>query len=68
MSTPAKRLTEHEIASFESLYSSELPIVFGFLRIRVAGDVALAEDLTALVFITAVEQFHTGRGDVVTRS
>ncbi len=68
MSTPAKRLTEHEIASFETLYSSELPIVFGFLRIRVAGDVALAEDLTALVFITAVEQFHAGRGDVVTRS
>ena len=68
MSTPAKRLTDHEIASFETLYSSELPIVFGFLRIRAAGDVALAEDLTALVFMSAVEQFQAGRGDVVTRN
>ena len=58
MSTPAKRLTDHEIASFETLYSSELPVVFGFLRIRAAGDVALAEDLTALVFLSAVEQFQ----------
>ena len=68
MSTPAKRLTDHGIASFETLYSSELPVVFGFLRIRAAGDVALAEDLTALVFVAAVEQFQAGRGDVVTRN
>ncbi len=68
MSTPAKRLTDHGIASFETLYSSELPVVFGFLRIRAAGDVALAEDLTALVFLSAVEQFQAGRGDVVTRN
>ena len=68
MSTPAKRLPDHEIASFETLYSSELPVVFGFLRIRAAGDIALAEDLTALVFLSAVEQFQAGRGDVVTRN
>lgn len=68
MNTPTKRLTEPEIASFETLYLSELPIVFGFLRIRVGGDVALAEDLTALAFVAAAQQFQTGRGAVVTRS
>ena len=68
MTSPTKRLPQHEIASFETLYRSELPMVFGFLRIRVAGDAALAEDLTALVFVAAVEQFQAGRGDVVTRN
>ncbi len=43
-------------------------MVFGFLRIRVGGDVGLAEDLTALTFLAATEQFQTGRAEVVTRS
>ena len=53
---------------FREMYETTLPIVYGFLSIRVGGDRALAEDLTAETYTAAVAHFNSGREAEVTAS
>lgn len=55
-------------ARFRDLYQTTLPIVYGFLALRVGGDRALAEDLTAETFAAAVRHYRAGRAEEVTVS
>jgi len=55
-------------ADFRHLYDAALPVVYGFVYFRVAGNRALAEDLTAEVFASAAQEYRSGRLDVVTVS
>ncbi len=50
------------------MYEASLPIVYGFLHLRVAGDKLLAEDLTAETFAAAAQAFREGRPETVTIS
>ncbi len=54
--------TEKEILSFEELYDRQFDAVNRYLRYRVP-DVWDADDLTAAVFIKAMENFHRFRGE-----
>lgn len=51
---------------FQAMYEASLPMVFGFLVVRVGGDRELAEDLTAETFAIAVTHFRKGKADEVT--
>ncbi len=51
---------------FTAMYEATLPVVFGFLMVRVGGNRALAEDLTAETYSAAVKLYKTRRGDEVT--
>ena len=53
---------------FRSMYATALPVVYGFLFVRVAGNKALAEDLTAETFTAAMAEFCAGRSEVVTEA
>lgn len=53
---------------FRAMYDEALPVVYGFISLRVGGDRALAEDLTAETFAAAVAEYRAGRPDVVTTS
>jgi len=53
---------------FRSMYAAELPVVYGFLFVRVAGNKALAEDLTAETFTAAMGEYRAGRPEIVTES
>lgn len=53
---------------FRALYAAALPEVYGFLRVRVGGNTALAEDLTADTFAAAVVEYQAGRAEIVTTS
>lgn len=53
---------------FRSMYAAELPVVYGFLFVRVAGNKPLAEDLTAETFTAAMGEYRAGRPEIVTES
>jgi RNA polymerase sigma-70 factor (ECF subfamily) len=53
---------------FSAMYDAALPVVYGFISLRVGGNRALAEDLTAEAFAAAVAEYRAGRPDVVTTS
>ena len=53
---------------FHEMYRSALPVVYGFLSLRVGGNSSVAEDLTAETFAAAVQQYRAGRSDEVTMS
>jgi RNA polymerase sigma-70 factor (ECF subfamily) len=53
---------------FQDMYLTSLPIVYGFLSLRVGGNRALAEDLTADTFAAAIRHYRAGRSDEVTIS
>lgn len=48
------------------MYEALLPVIYGFLYIRVAGNKELAEDLTAEAFVAAASEYGAGRAEVVT--
>lgn len=52
-------------SDLERLYEREVATVHGFLRVR-CGSTAVAEDLTAEVFVNAAQRFAQGRGDEIT--
>lgn len=51
---------------FREMYEATLAEVYGFLSLRVGGDRALAEDLTADAYAAAVRHYNAGRSDEVT--
>ncbi|MGI9610659.1 MAG: RNA polymerase sigma factor, partial [Acidimicrobiia bacterium] len=53
---------------FREMYEATLPVVYGFLSLRVGGNRALAEDLTSETYSAAVALFKQGRGHEVTIS
>ena len=53
---------------FSAMYASALPVVYGFISLRVGGNRPLAEDLTAETFVAAVAEYRAGRPEVVTTS
>lgn len=53
---------------FREMYETTMPAVYGFVSLRVAGNRALAEDLTAETYTAAVGQFNAGHADDVTIS
>jgi RNA polymerase sigma-70 factor (ECF subfamily) len=55
-------------ARFREMYQETLPVVYGFLMLRVGGKRALAEDLTAETYAAAVKLYKAGRADEVTLS
>ncbi|MEM9038894.1 MAG: sigma-70 family RNA polymerase sigma factor [Actinomycetota bacterium] len=56
------------IDDFTAMYDAALPVVYGFVSLRVGGNRALAEDLTAEAFAAAVVEYRAGRSEVVTTS
>lgn len=55
-------------AQFSAMYETTLPVVYGFLSLRVGGNRALAEDLTAETYAAAVLLYKSHRADEVTLS
>jgi RNA polymerase sigma-70 factor (ECF subfamily) len=53
---------------FSAMYASALPVVYGFISLRVGGNRSLAEDLTSEAFAAAVGEYRAGRPEVVTTS
>ena len=53
---------------FSAMYASALPVVYGFVALRVGGNRSLAEDLTSEAFAAAVAEYRAGRPDIVTTS
>ncbi len=53
---------------FSAMYASALPVVYGFISLRVGGNRSLAEDLTSEAFAAAVAEYRAGRPEVVTTS
>ena len=53
---------------FREMYEATLPVVYGFLSLRVGGNRSLAEDLTADTYSAAVAMFNSGRSSEVTIS
>jgi RNA polymerase sigma-70 factor (ECF subfamily) len=53
---------------FSAMYASALPVVYGFISLRVGGNRTLAEDLTAEAFAAGVAEYRAGRPEVVTTS
>jgi len=53
---------------FSAMYASALPVVYGFVALRVGGNRSLAEDLTSEAFAAAVGEYRAGRPEVVTTS
>ena len=53
---------------FSAMYASALPVVYGFVALRVSGNRSLAEDLTSEAFAAAVAEYRAGRPEVVTTS
>lgn len=62
----ARRADVHQ--QFQQMYETTLADVYGFLTLRVGGDRALAEDLTADTYAAAVHQYNAGRSGEVTIS
>jgi RNA polymerase sigma-70 factor (ECF subfamily) len=62
----AKRADVHQ--RFREMYEATLAEVYGFLSLRVGGDRALAEDLTADAYAAAVRRYNAGRSEEVTIS
>lgn len=56
------------VADFRDMYEATLPKVYGFLSLRVGGNRALAEDLTAETYAAAVLLYKARRSDEVTLS
>lgn len=57
---------EDQQARFRQMYAEVLPSVYGYLVLRVGGNRAVAEDLTADTFAAAVRHYRAGRADEVT--
>ena len=55
-------------SQFARMYRASLPSVYGFALLRVGGNQAVAEDLTAETFAAAVVEYRAGRAEVVTAS
>ena len=53
---------------FSAMYASALPVVCGFISLRVGGNRQLAEDLTSEAFAAAVAEYRAGRPEVFTTS
>jgi len=47
-------------AAFRAFYAEALPVVYGYLRARCGGSVAVAEDLTQETFVAAVRWISEG--------
>lgn len=63
MQVPAlQQMAEGDVSTFEELYDLHFDAVNRYLRCRVA-DVWDADDLTAAVFVKAMENFHRFRGE-----
>jgi RNA polymerase sigma-70 factor (ECF subfamily) len=63
-----KQMPVPAIDRFSSMYAAALPVVYGFISLRVGGNRSLAEDLTSEAFAAAVVEYRAGRDDVVTTS
>lgn len=59
---------EADPVRFREMYRATLPVVYGFLSIRVGGNKALAEDLTSETYSAAVVLYKAGRSHEVTIS
>lgn len=57
-----------EVDRFSAMYTGALPVVYGFISLRVGGNRPLAEDLTSETFAAAVAEYRAGRPEVVTTS
>lgn len=55
-------------AQFSAMYEATLPVVYGFLSLRVGGNRPLAEDLTAETYASAVVLYKAQRSSEVTVS
>jgi RNA polymerase sigma-70 factor (ECF subfamily) len=55
-------------ARFREMYEETLPVVYGFVMLRVGGNRALTEDITADTYAAAVKLYNAGRADEVTVS
>lgn len=62
----ARTPLDDQQARFRQLYAEALPLVYGYLVLRVGGNRAVAEDLTADTFAAAVRHYRAGRSDEVT--
>ncbi len=60
---PAVDTQREVLAHFAEMYEATLPVVFGFLMVRVGGNRSLAEDLTAETYSAAVKLYKSGRAD-----
>lgn len=65
---PAVGSQEADVVGFREMYEETLPVVYGFLSLRVGGNHSLAEDLTSDTYSAAVGLFNAGRGHEVTIS
>lgn len=65
---PAELTPLADIGRFRAMYDEALPVVYGFVSLRVGGDRGLAEDITADTFAAAVAEYRAGRPEVVTSS
>ncbi|MEM9515380.1 MAG: RNA polymerase sigma factor [Actinomycetota bacterium] len=68
MNARAQNLNGALRRQFSEMYRTSLPNVYGFLSLRVGGDRALAEDLTAETFTAAVREYRNGNAAFVTES
>lgn len=68
MSQAERTALEDQHARFRLVYAESLPTIYGYLVLRVGGNRAVAEDLTADTFAAAVRHFRAGRADEVTPS
>ena len=64
----AEKTEEADPIRFREMYEATLPVVYGFLSLRVGGNRALAEDLTSETYSAAVVLYKAGRGHEVTIS
>lgn len=54
-----------EREAFAEMYRTALPVVYGFVILRVGGDKAVAEDITAETFTAALRHFRAGHGNEI---
>lgn len=62
--SPESTVLEVDLDQFRALYFESLPHVYGYLLHRVAGNEALAEDLTQETYLAAVRQLPHGRASL----
>ena len=55
-------------ATFTEMYRTAMPVVYGFVILRVGGDKAVAEDITAETFAAALKRFRAGQGNQVNKA
>ena len=55
-------------AAFTEMYRTALPVVYGFVSLRVGGDKTVAEDITAETFTAALKHFQAGQGKEINKA